>query len=359
MSRFVGRRYERGDELGINQLYYEITGRERSVEQWRWQWMEAPAGPGDIFVIVDNEHDGRIVGHHGVMPIRFANGDDDLLFGKTENTMLLPSYQDKLVYLRHEKNFKEQYEHRYHALFSTMGPSAAIRLRKALGYSSPVEWRASFLRASRIPLKPTLSWLTALVLREVIRAKKAGTGSKQISQRLVAAGFLEPLQAAKSEFLKGFWRLARGHQGITPSRDQEDLNWRFWTNPYKPHYLLQVDEVNLCGYAVVSVSEWQCKLEDVLVLPNTVQAYDELMRGLLKRLSAAKFSHVGSVTTTDQSSSSLVEALSPREIRVPNLLRKLRGTEVAKMPRLITGAGKNCNLPVNDWYVTPIIMEGR
>lgn len=63
------------------------------------------------------------------MPIRFTCADEDLLFGKTANTMLLPEYRDMLLYPRFEKRFAEHCEGRCDARFSTVGHPAAIRQR--------------------------------------------------------------------------------------------------------------------------------------------------------------------------------------------------------------------------------------
>jgi hypothetical protein len=38
----------------------------------------------------DDSGNVKLIGHHGVMPIAFSDGDTDIIFGKTENTMVLP-----------------------------------------------------------------------------------------------------------------------------------------------------------------------------------------------------------------------------------------------------------------------------
>ena len=114
------RPYEPGDADSINNLYFEITGNSRTLDQFEWQWLNAPGGCGEIWLIeaVDASGASQLIGHHGIMPIRFTRGDEDLLFGKTENTMLLPAYRDKILYPRFEKRFAEHYEGRFDALFS-------------------------------------------------------------------------------------------------------------------------------------------------------------------------------------------------------------------------------------------------
>lgn len=137
MSRFTIRQFQFGDVGDIKQLYEHVTGCTRSREQYLWQWHQSPSGSGDIWLIHDSEDDHKLIGNHGVMPIRFTRGNTNLLFGKIENTMVLPEYREKILYPRFELKFKRDYENRYDALFSTMGPSPAIRVRKAMGYDLP------------------------------------------------------------------------------------------------------------------------------------------------------------------------------------------------------------------------------
>ena len=136
------RQYRDGDAQAINGLYEAITGKSRTVEQYEWQWLQAPGGPGDIWLIEAVQEDGSVelIGHHGIMPVRFTRGRDDLLFGKTENTMLLPEYRRKILYPRYERRFAQRYEERFDALFSTFGHAAAIRQRRAMGYRSEATW---------------------------------------------------------------------------------------------------------------------------------------------------------------------------------------------------------------------------
>ena len=54
----------------------------------------------------DEQGNVKLIGHHGVMPIAFSNGETDLLFGKTENTMVLPEYRKKILYLDLKKIYQ-------------------------------------------------------------------------------------------------------------------------------------------------------------------------------------------------------------------------------------------------------------
>ena len=108
-KKFSYRSFFDGDVESINLLYKLVTKRQRSNKQFIWQWLKSPAGPGDIWLIFDKSKN-LLIGHHGIMPIRFTNKKQNLTFGKTENTMVLPEYREKILYLRYEKKFKNFYE---------------------------------------------------------------------------------------------------------------------------------------------------------------------------------------------------------------------------------------------------------
>jgi GNAT superfamily N-acetyltransferase len=76
------RRYQPGDEAGIQRLFKVCFGEERSDELWRWRFLDSPAGQAFILVAIDGSD---VVGHcawclfHGVVagqPVSIALGGD-------------------------------------------------------------------------------------------------------------------------------------------------------------------------------------------------------------------------------------------------------------------------------------------
>ncbi len=106
-EKYRYRQYRDGDAAEINRLYADITGTTRSLREFEWQWLQAPGGKGDIWLIEATDNDGttNLVGHHGIMPIRFSRGQENLLFGKTENTMVRPEFRSRILYPRFERRF--------------------------------------------------------------------------------------------------------------------------------------------------------------------------------------------------------------------------------------------------------------
>jgi len=107
MARYKLRKATNQDNEAINQLYNRITGRQRNLKEYNWEWLENPAGESERWVICEGST-GEIVGHHGLIPIRFNHRETTLLAGKTENTMVAPEHRNKFVYLSYEKRMLEK-----------------------------------------------------------------------------------------------------------------------------------------------------------------------------------------------------------------------------------------------------------
>ena len=366
--QFRHRQYEDGDAEAINALYARITGRSRSLRQYCWQWIEAPGGKGDIWLIeaVDARGKTELIGHHGIMPIRFSRGADDLLFGKTENTMLLPDFRNKILYPRFERRFASVYESRFHALFSTAGHTGAIRQRRAMGYEFPVEWIHV-----RMPVDLYAEFFFAyeLLRLRLTGSEPAGGQHVDVNPTVFRADHgnmrvLDDSQAPKDRFFESFWSDVRSHYGVTPSRNHADLNWRFWSNPNAKYITLILDNDQYGrGYVVVqlaSTSRTSAVIEDIVPTHAEPQAFYYLLTATLASLRHAGIRWVNFSTTTESTAKGAIAAgIVRRNLTALKAVTFFRGVAPDPMPRKVTALGKDRELSTNDWYVTPLIFEGR
>jgi len=370
MKRFAFRQYKPGDEEAINQLYHAVTHRVRTIEEHRWQWLSAPAGAGDIWLIHEVEDRGKekLIGHHGVMPLRFTHGSQDLLFGKIENTMVLPDYRTKILYPRFEIQFKQSYQQRYHAIFATMGPEAAIRVRKAGGFQFPVEWCNYRMRTSWASELHCATVVINRIRRNRSNEESSGPSTSnslavQSDQAFTAAGFMKGEEAGAAAFFQGFWDQARQHHGVAPRRDIADLRWRFWENPYKRHYTFVAENKTTCpAYAIVSASASAGKvarLEDYAVLHPSYENYRGLFLGLSKALSRAGIGVLSVATTNDPCLYQPLQVFSSGRLFCDRLIEMARKRTPPRMPRYITPIGEETGLECGDWAVTGVVFEGR
>lgn len=362
--QYSHRQYRPGDEDAINTLYFRVTGRTRTREQWAWQWLQAPAGAGDMWLIEATHPDGRVelIGHHGIMPIRFTSGDNDLLFGKTENTMVLPEYRQKILYPRFERRFAKEYETRYHALFSTMGPAAAIRQRKAMGYTAENHWLnlehaywpwGSFVRAAQHPRLAKLQKLANLLFQPNF--------NKHMPEGVV---LLTAKEAREDEFLKSYWNNARKNWGVSPSRAAEDLAWRYWDNPYSARYAVIVRHPSV-GSALIIIEHSApgvAKIEDFSTekpcSKALVKAIELAMLAVKNRLNVRVITcGLTSDTLTVQELAALHKVF--RSSLISKLYQKFRPSAQSFMPRKVTEKGLESGLSNKSWGITMAITEGR
>lgn len=350
------RAYEDGDHVAINELYARIKGVQRSFDEFKWQWMSAPGGMGEVWLIeaIDDEENVSLIGHHGVMPIRFTNGDDDLLFGKTENTMVLPEYQRKILYPRFEKKIALFYEPRFDALFSTMGPAAAIRQRLAQGYTLEKTWISFEYPIYRWSYFTKFKHNYLIDYLKFISRKFPSSYPKSCS--LLA---LNSDEVKEHLFFDDFWSKQRKNAGISPRRDKEDLSWRFWDNPYNEYTTLLFSyESVYVGYAILEMGEnGQVSLSDFYL--SDFSMLKVFFRTLKTWVSCNTESYFISYhIVTDSYKPSVMKELD--SILNRSLFRFFKKTNNNRfMPRKVTKKGFAGNVSINNWNITPMLFEGR
>lgn len=356
--KFSYRPYQAGDEVAINELYHAVTGRVRTVEQHAWQWLQTPAGQSEMWLIEAHLADGstKLIGHHGVMALNFTYQGIPIRVGKTENTMVLPEFREKILYPRYEKIFLSQYEHKFHALFSTMGPPEAIRLRKAMGYEATQNWQRFYIGS-----EPSLS--LSLIRNKFFKKESVSLYSKLPEEAIIKNTTIKTHLHEKidSNFdFDSFWKTTSNKYTFTPSREKSDLLWKFWSNPYREHVTLILDNENL-GIAVCTFSKRKTAIvyiEDIYCeIPQNLSKFLEIIQ--LWSREALNIKNLESITTTDS-----LKYFSSKKTRLTVWAEKHAPKKYRQgkffMPRKITLQGIALDIKKNDeWFVTPYFFEGR
>lgn len=362
------RRFQPGDEMEINKLYEETTGRKRTKEAYLWQWMNAPGGRGEIWLI-EAESDKKcwkLIGHHGVMPIRFSQRQNELLFGKTENTFVHPDYRRKILYPRFEERFRKEYEQRFHALFSTTGPTAAIRQRLAQGYELPTTWVTFKWWVKPFSnIMPMLSNSTKKIWPKTKMRFPTGLpilNSKQDKWGRIKIFCFTNEAAKQDQFFISFWKSIKNSYTTTPSRNYEDLKWRFWDNPYIPYLTLLLDSDTAgCGFAVIKIIDSGVfYIDDFIVEFPRSRSFSQLLDATLVWAARNGAYLVKFSTTADSIEWVGSDNFRPRYKNIISMhfLDELKKDIKPKMPRKICRRGNTCGLKATEWYVTPIIFQG-
>jgi hypothetical protein len=291
MARFRTRRLQPQDEGELNDRFVEIVqkrcpGYSRSLELMRWLWYHPPGGPADSWVIEAENPDGswKIIGHHGLCPVRFTLGKRDLLCAKTFNTFLLPEFRSRFLYIRFERQCLDEALSRYDVVYSC-GPGT-FRLRKPLGYGAEDTWISLehgahyldlttrlFTRfVNRFPRAPWIQMARAWAAASVHTAPKPSFEWIEYS----------PAQAMQSPFFADFWQQARTEAGMSPRRDAADLAWRYWLRPESSFVtLVHSWEGDARAYCIVETSNpFLYSLFDIFVTPMRPDLLDAALQSL-------------------------------------------------------------------------------
>lgn len=373
--RTVSRGYQPGDEAQINRLYLSLTGRDRTPEEFAWEWLDTWAGQGSMNLVFDLDRDegDQLVAQYSLIPTPLSVWGHTVLAGKTENCMSHPDCRGTGLYSAHERECFEREKARFGFFFTTAGTvsaGAVGRIRSKLGYVAFDDW-ANF----------TL-WLTTSALRQDIGSILAAKGVQKPAPALSAllAGALQAYSLARRprscrhratvhraadaplEAMEGLWERNRQPYGITIDRTAAYLRWRVNEDPHVRHeYLTISSDDGLLGYAIAFVQDDDLHVVDVLVDGARADLFDDLFAALVRwgrelRLSRVKcltlrrsvllprrLSRAGFVDSSAFTQGGLFRRREPRQfyLYIPEELRD----EPA-----VTG---NAN-----WYITSLVLEG-
>lgn len=219
-DRFTLRPTEERDYDVLSELYARLTGRVRSADDWRWEWRAGPEGPAPSWVLLDGEDSGRIVGHHGVVPVPLVVGGRRVAAARTENTMLDPDYRTALHWPAYEKKCLRELDARYEVIFTCAGKSAAAAVRRRLGYKPVARWETH--RIADTPAFKATKGLGAA-------GRGAGLLGGLALERPPSGWTFEATDDL--ERVARLWSESAPSHGIAPERSADYLRWRFADHP--------------------------------------------------------------------------------------------------------------------------------
>jgi hypothetical protein len=224
MTQYSLRETRADDGAALNALYRRLTGIDRSSAQYAWEWQAGPLGPAPSWVVIDEEQ-GRLVAHHGVIPVPLLYAGRPLSAARTENTMVDPDYRRRIVYHAYEARILSQLRDRFEVLFTTSGKAAWGAVRRHLGYRQLGTWRTFTLGA-------TTSYLARRLIGRLAPARlptifSIGRG---------AAGALEETADLERVAALSTGGAAPAH-GVHVARTPAYLKWRLVDHPYHGYRL--------------------------------------------------------------------------------------------------------------------------
>ncbi len=372
-KKYGSRTYQNGDAERLVRLYNAVTGRSRTLEEYQWEWLNTPQGQGSIWVI-QHQSDEEVVGHHGLIPIQFMLFGQPILVGKTENTMIHPEHQGRILYLVYEKKFLKEAGNRFDFLYTTTGGLPG-RIRKKLGYTTVGPY-ATYVRVFQ---KAGLDKLVADIIKEVV-------GNKILAQLLIIGAkifnyiFLllfisrrsidKAIQFKKLEkiddhmvALDELWNKNQAEFGVTIKKDARYLKWRVFDNPNLNYdFFAGFKGDQIIGYAVIEYwDSGMALIVDLVADGNSDLLYDTLLQQLIEAL---KGNGVHSVMCpTLYSHNRFNKALQRNGFRsfytILNQIYRMTGKEQPGL--LIKTLHQNLDERLHDpehWHFTSIFQEG-
>lgn len=129
------------DYEGINAFHNRIYKKNRTMEQFRWEFHDGPFGKSVYVVALDGE---KVVGTNCVIPMVLANGQgEEVLTGKSEDTLVDPAYRGRNIF---ENIYAFLFEECRHAgIKAIWGYTSAKKPFQKIGFSVPFDHSQSLL----------------------------------------------------------------------------------------------------------------------------------------------------------------------------------------------------------------------
>lgn len=376
--KIVKRLYQPGDEVGINKLYKLITDRDRSDEQYRWEWIDTWNGQGSIWLAFDEdrERDDQLVMQYSLIPTPFSVWGESYLAGKTENCMSHPDLRGKGLYFPHEQQSFEEAKKRFQIFFTTAGDvakGAAGAVRRKLGYVAFDAWvryifftnkdylnnllLARLKNFTKIPFSVSRTF-SAVVSKLFSYYFKMHFPQKPVGDFRVFSKNDAPLQE-----IEDLWEQNKTYYGITVDRKSSFLKWRINQNPYFDYvYVLYYKGRRLVGYAIISLNNNNVfSIEDILAEKSDMSIFDEIISFLIWY---AKDADADAVSCGTVEGNAILKSVFARNkfVDVVSFRNRIERKERTKEFHVYLSPEIKCkkdSLDPQNWYITSLFSEGR
>ncbi len=257
------RKYKEGDESGIIELmkpYWKHFDSEKAYDFWEWEYKNNPNGQALMLLA---EHDGKIVGHYAILPIRMSYDHITINGGKAEGSVVHPEYRGNIAprFYKKEKDVRI-FEKLIHNLFETAEKrqvdliwgfpnTIALKPQIRTGYHyipmpitimilpidinkafdklfSAIKFKTLFILGSKLYYKV----MTTSIIHKNLRTDKFWEKFRAENKVLIRELSVSDLD----EKIDKFWeKFSIENKCITVERNQKYLGWRFIQDPVIPH----------------------------------------------------------------------------------------------------------------------------
>lgn len=222
------------DYVKINDFHNRMYGKSRTIEQFRWEFHDAPAG-SSVYVIA--EDGDRIVGTNCVIPIELVTFDGRIIrSGKSEDTLVDPEYRGQNIFNAiYEFLFEECKKQNIAVIW---GFTAAKKPFMKLGFEIPFDNAQSLAVGKIFPAYKFLSSLNAkngvkekikilgLCVMSRVKCLRYSRGYRSIVRKFNLH------ESDKNQDLNVLLHKMNGQNAFYIGQDSRFMNWRISDNPY-------------------------------------------------------------------------------------------------------------------------------
>jgi len=243
------RRFRPGDERGTIELLRAVFGKWYSLEYWKWEYAENPAGSPIIWLAESN---GIVIGHYSVIPIRMKVGSVHTTGSFPLHAATHPDYRGQgiLSSLMNKCCLDEGNNglaFRYGFSNTNLGPT--YKRYERLGHICFMN------RMIRV-----LDWRSLLAgyLRHRFLTKATALSPQRMRRIEPTRGdFTIEVLSRFDERFDELWQHISRNFRIIAERDREYLNWRYTSHPEQEYTICTVEESHrILGYSVLSEERW-------------------------------------------------------------------------------------------------------
>lgn len=256
-----------GEETLCNDFHNRIYKKNRTMQQWKWDFVlnNYKKRPIPYAVVEDNDN---IVGTQAFIPIRMIHKDGIYWTAKSEETLVDPDCRGKQLF---EKMYLLLFEYAKEREFASIwGFTSAIKAFKRLDFSIPGETEQIFIPFSSksIPTmmkknlygrkkssmdKIKIAFIrSGCVLAQAVSSLKIALNKKRAINELDIRTWNKPDEQA-GDLCR---RFIQKWGGTTIYRDAEYLQWRLFDNPYVESVIKALYNQNqLLGWAAFTLGD--------------------------------------------------------------------------------------------------------
>ncbi|MET0771933.1 MAG: GNAT family N-acetyltransferase [Candidatus Limnocylindrales bacterium] len=250
------REYVPGDRAAILELHERVFGTPLTAEQWDWQFIRRPFGPGPIIWLATTD-DGRVVGHYSEIEVPIWRDRQVTPGAFSIMSMVDPDFQRQGI-LR--------------ALAERAGPELVRRsITMSIAFLNDNSFPLYTQRLGWRPIEPTVPIhvsvldagpIAARALRVRPLARIAAVAARPLARVVFRAphdrgddGLVVTEVSAVDERFDGLWAAVR--QGVAQATDRSAvyLTWRYLESPRTYHLDIAEEGGRLLGYIVTRAED--------------------------------------------------------------------------------------------------------